>query len=231
MYMDVLVKYLNKYSFTRISATIRPPIVIHCVPGAGKTSLIREIIREDSRFAAFTCGVPDKPNLEGCWIQKIPESFPHDKFILIDEYTLSSVNFEAFAVFGDPLQSNLSIPLQANFICKFSHRFGVNTAAFLQGLGHEVEAIGTDIVTIGDIYQIEPEGQIIFFEKEIGKLLCDHGVEAKSVEEVVGQTFECVTFVTTENQPLIDPVATFQCVTRHRKKLIVLCPNATYTPT
>ncbi|AOO96600.1 triple gene block protein 1 [Ligustrum virus A] len=227
--MDILVKYLNKYNFIRLSQSIRPPVVIHCVPGAGKTSLIREIIQADSRFVAYTCGIPDKPNLEGRWIQKIPEVFPRDVFVLIDEYTLSDTNFEVFAVFGDPLQSNKQVPAQAHFICNFSHRFGASTAKLLQSLGYKIEAEGEDIVSIEDIFSKDPEGQIIYFEKEVGKLLCDHSVEARSVEEIVGQTYESVTFVTAENQPLLDPVATFQCLTRHRNRLLILCPNASFT--
>lgn len=229
--MDVLVKYLCKYNFIRLSPSIRPPVVIHCVPGAGKTSLIREIIRADSRFVAYTCGVPDQPNLEGRWIQKIPEVCPKDVFVLIDEYTLSETNFEAFAIFGDPLQSNRQVPAQAHFICSFSHRFGASTANLLQSLGYRIDAEGEDSVLIEDIFSKDPEGQVVYFEKEIGKLLCDHRVEAKSVTEIVGQTYESVTFVTAENQPLQDPVATFQCLTRHRKKLLILCPNASYTAT
>lgn len=227
--MDILVKYLNKYNFVRLSVSIRPPVVIHCVPGAGKSSLIRDIILEDSRFVAFTCGIADQPNLEGCWIQKLPENLPKDKFVLIDEYTLSDLNFDALAIFGDPLQSHRSEHFQANFICKFSHRFGIHTATFLNSLGFEIEALGEDQVQIEDIFSKDPEGQVIYFEEEIGKLLCSHGVEAKRTNEIVGQTFDCVTFVTAENQPSKNPTEVFQCLTRHRKRLLILCPNATYT--
>lgn len=227
--MDILVKYLSKYNFIRICASIRPPVVVHCVPGAGKSSLIREIILEDSRFVAFTCGIPDQPNLEGRWIQRLPEKLPEGKFVLIDEYTLSNSEFNAFALFGDPLQSNHEVHFQANFICRFSHRFGLNTAALLNTLGFDIEASGEDQVQIEDIFSKDPEGQVVYFEEEVGKLLCAHGVKAKKTCEIVGQTFECVTFVTAENKPLSNPTEVFQCITRHRKKLIILCPNATYT--
>nr|AYC63229.1 triple gene block 1 [Ligustrum virus A] len=227
--MDILVKYLSDFGFVRLSNSIRPPVVIHCVPGAGKSTLIRSILRADSRFTAFTCGIPDQPNLEGNWIRALPEELPKDKFVLVDEYTLGDRALDAFALFGDPLQSNLKVALRADFICNFSNRFGSCTATFLKSLGYNIEAEGTDTVEICDIFSKDPEGQVVYFEREVGELLCSHGVDAKTVFEIQGQTFQSVTFVTAENQPRIDPVASFQCLTRHRQKLLILCPDASYT--
>nr|WAK43335.1 triple gene block 1 [Ligustrum virus A] len=227
--MDFLVKYLSEHRFVRLCNSIKPPVVVHCVPGAGKTTLIRSIIQADSRFVAFTCGIPDRPNLEGNWIQSLPEVLPTDKFVLVDEYTLCARDLPAFALFGDPLQSNRREPLRADFICNYSHRFGASTATLLKTLGYDILAEGEDTVQISDIFKQDPEGQIVYFEKEVGRLLCAHGVEAKIVQEIQGQTFDSVTFVTAENQPIADPVAAFQCLTRHRSKLLILCPDASYT--
>jgi hypothetical protein len=85
--MDVLVYYLKKYKFERLCSDISPPIVVHSVPGAGKSSLIREIIQADSRFIAYTQGDPDSANLQGAYILPQPSDFSKEKrFVLIDEY-------------------------------------------------------------------------------------------------------------------------------------------------
>nr|QPG93404.1 triple gene block 1 [Ligustrum virus A] len=227
--MDILVKYLSDFGFVRLSNSIRPPVVIHCVPGAGKTTLIRSILKADTRFIAFTCGIPDQPNLEGNWIRALPEELPKDKFVLVDEYTLGDQALNVFALFGDPLQSNQQVTLRADFICNFSNRFGSSTAKFLRSLGYNIEAEGTDTIEVCDIFSKDPEGQVVYFEREVGELLCAHGVDAKTAIEIQGQTFKCVTFVTAENQPLVDPIASFQCLTRHRQKLLILCPDASYS--
>lgn len=227
--MDVLVKYLDKYRFNRLDNKLGSPVVIHCVPGAGKSSLIREIIREDGRFLAFTAGRPDPPHLSGRVIKKWTGEIPPDKFVLLDEYTLLETVPGVFAVFGDPLQGLGKACLPANFTSIYSHRFGSATSQFLKGLDFEVLAEGNDCVQILDIFTAEPEEVLLYFEAEIGELLCRHNLSAKHIDEVQGATFDSVTFVTTENTPSADRVRAFECLTRHRRCLRILCPNATYT--
>ncbi|AJD23366.1 triple gene block protein 1 [Yam latent virus] len=227
--MDVLVKYLCKYNFVRLSSKLASPVVIHCVPGAGKSTLIRELIRADTRFVGFTAGVEDEPDVSGCWIQKWTGETPDGKFVILDEYTLLSEVPEVFAVFGDPVQSVTTSVRPAQFICTFSQRFGSATSALLKELGWEVEAIGSDVVRVLDIYSADLQGVVLYFEEEVGCLLRAHGVDAKSFEQVRGQTFKVVTFVTSENAPVRSRVAAFQCLTRHREALYILCPDATYS--
>nr|AVL25844.1 TGB1 [Potato virus S] len=223
--MDVLLETLDKFAFTRVSSSLNKPIVVHSVPGAGKSSVIREIIKRDSRFSAITFGKADEPNLEGSYIKKA--STESSQFLLVDEYTEGPIPEQAYALFADPLQSE-SEPLRAHFIKRESHRFGKCTAALLQDLGWQVTARGEDIVQIADIYTLDPKEQVIFYEKEVGDLLRAHGVPASCISEVRGATFEHVTFVTGENSPK-DRAAAFQCLTRHSKSLLILCPDATYT--
>jgi hypothetical protein len=228
--MDVLVKCLCDSGFTRLNTRLVNPVIIHCVPGAGKTTCIKKLLGLDSRFVALTAGIAEKPNLTGRWLQKFKGQLIPDKFNLIDEYTLiEDCPVGAFACFGDPLQSNKSEPKPADFVCYFSHRFGSATAGLLKELGFEVEAEGQDSVQIADIYSVDPREQVLYFEDEVGALLCRHSLEAKHVSEVIGQTFQSVTFVTSLNNPSDHPVEVFQCITRHRSHLLILCPNATFT--
>lgn len=230
--MDLLVEVALEFGFTRLSSVLRSPIVFHCVPGAGKSTLIRELINRDHSFIAFTVGESDPPSLSGRAIQKFEGIVPHDRIVLLDEYNvLDAVPSGVFACFGDPLQVATKRNLEAHFICNFSRRFGSTTAKFLRGLDFNVEAEGQDCVEVRDIYSVDPRGQVIYFEKSIGCLLRAHCVEAKHISEIRGRTFETVTFVTESNSPSVDRAAAFQCLTRHQGDLLILAPDATYSTT
>nr|UVA86894.1 triple gene block protein 1 [Cole mild mosaic virus] len=227
--MDVFVKLLSDFGFTRLNSRLSCPIVVHCVPGAGKSTLIRKLLELDSRFEAYTGGVPDTPNLSGCWIRKWEGNTTPGKLTVLDEYTHLSVVPEVFALFGDPVQSDTSAVRRADFTCNTSRRFGAATSGLLKELGWQVEATGTDVVQISDVFIGEPVGTIVYFEEEVGCLLKRHCVEALHLSEITGRTFTTVTFVTAENSPLSNPAAAFQCLTRHKEALHILCPDATYT--
>jgi hypothetical protein len=227
--MDVLVELLYKYKFERLHNKLELPVVVHCVPGAGKSSLIRELLELDSRFSAYTAGVEDQPRLSGNWIRKWTGAATEGKYLVLDEYTLLTEVPGAFALFGDPIQSNADSVRSADFVCTFSRRFGSATGSLLKELGWDIQSEGPDLVQVSDIFVREPEGVVVYFEEEVGCLLRAHSVEAFNLSEIVGQTFEVVTFVTSENSPRINRAAAYQCMTRHRVALHILCPDATYT--
>nr|QYF50181.1 MAG: triple gene block protein 1 [Guangdong betaflexivirus] len=229
--MDVLLKFANKYKFERLSSKLDRPVVFHCVPGSGKSSCIREILAFDSRFAAYTLGAEDPPNLTNNRIKKYTGTVDEGQINLLDEYNLRAANTETFfAVFGDPIQANLDYSLRANFICRVSQRFGKCTAQLLDDLGFEVEAFGEDAVQIGGIYEVDPRDTIIYYEESVGCLLRRHSLEAFHISEIVGQTFESTTFVTSHSRlPRTDRATVFQCLTRHRRNLLIMCPNGSYT--
>nr|AXL97638.1 triple-gene-block protein 1 [Potato virus H] len=228
--MDVLVDILNKYNFTRLCSKLEKPVVIHCVPGAGKTSLIRELIKVDSRFVAFTAGLEDEPHLSGRWIRKYTGVVPSEGLVILDEYTLlEELPTGLFAVFGDPIQSNTQVVRSAHFTSNLSRRFGRCTAVFLRELGFDVVAEAEDKVTVANIYKVDPFEQVVYFEDEVGCLLRAHAVEAKHYSQIVGQTFEKVTFVTSQSNLRSNRVAAYQCMTRHRKELLILNPDASFT--
>ncbi|ABP37857.1 triple gene block 1 protein [Phlox virus S] len=230
--MDILVSLLCKYKFERLNSKLCLPIIVNCVPGAGKSSCIRELISSDSRFCAYTLGTEDPQNLRGVRIKSFKGEIEEGKFNVLDEYTLSEVDLSKFFVcFGDPIQANSDFARPADFICRDSKRFGKCTATLLQNLGFDIKACGEDSVQIAGIYSEDPRDTVLYHEEEVGCLLAKHCVEAFHISEVVGRTFESVTFVTSHagvDHP--DRAAAFQCLTRHRKSLLILCPDATYGP-
>ena len=133
--MNELLSLLSKYNFTRLGHRLGDPIVINCVPGAGKTTLIRELLELNDSFVAFSTVRADPPNLSGKRIEKLPSDLPTGKYIIIDEYqNLTSLPPSTFAVFGDPFQTTTSLNLPASFIATKTHRFGKSTCALLRSL-------------------------------------------------------------------------------------------------
>jgi GTPase SAR1 family protein len=226
--MDVLVDLLCKYKFERVASCLSLPIVVHSVPGAGKTSLIRELISVDSRFSAYTFGKADKPNLTGAYIRSAEGTLEEQEFAIFDEYIAGDHPSWAFAVFADPSQGGKAPTLRAQFVKRESHRFGSNTAVLLRELGFDIIARGEDSVEIADIYTKDPEGVVIYYEREVGNLISAHGIDSHCILSIRGQTFDTVTFITGKNSPAIDSTLSFQCLTRHRKRLLILCPDASY---
>lgn len=231
--MDVVIKFASKYNFERLYSKLDKPVVFHCVPGAGKSSCIREILAFDSRFAAFTLGIEDPPNLTNNRIKKYSGELSAEKLNILDEYNLERVDTsEYIAVFGDPIQAVLDYSLRAHFICRSSLRFGKCTAQLLRELDYEVEAAGEDVIQIAGLYEVDPKDNIIYYEEDVGCLLRRHQLEAHHIKELVGQTFDSVTFVTSHSRiPREERATVFQCLTRHRKSLLIMCPDGTYTST
>nr|CAH59723.1 triple gene block 1 protein [Chrysanthemum virus B]CAO78689.1 triple gene block protein 1 [Chrysanthemum virus B] len=231
--MDVFVKILSDFGFERLSSSLHVPIVVHCVPGAGKSSCIRALLKADSRFAAYTLGVSDPCNLDGLCIKAFTGSVDLKCFNILDEYTRyngDTSNF--FALFGDPVQSPPRNLYRAHYKAVISKRFGRCTAQLLRELGFEVESTKEDLVSIRGLYDFDPVGTVLYYEKEIGCLLRAHSVEAYEPEEVVGRTFETVTFVTAGNHiPAESRHLVYQCLTRHRSVLHLMTPDASYTST
>nr|QBA83595.1 triple gene block protein 1 [Cowpea mild mottle virus] len=230
--MNELISKLADKNYIRLGNKLGNPIVINCVPGAGKTTLIRELIEEHSCFAAFSTVRPDQENLSGRKIEKFTGEVPKDKLVILDEYqNLPSIPEGIFAVFGDPLQSCKPVPLEANFISFKSHRFGKSTEELLKKLNFRVETDKEDSVSIEDIFEGEPEGQVICFEKEVVELLKSHSVDFLEPQNLQGLTFRSVTYITTGSVTETNKHFHLICLTRHSDSLKILSPGAIYPNT
>nr|UZP17168.1 triple gene block 1 [Cowpea mild mottle virus] len=227
--MNELLTLLSKYNFTRLGHKLGDPIVVNCVPGAGKTTLIRELLASSDSFIAYSTVRADPPNLTGRRIEKLPTELPKGKFIVLDEYqNLKDLPSGLFAVFGDPLQSLTPLNLPATFITTNTHRFGKSTCSILNTLDFKIESSKEDLVVVEDIFKGELEGTVICFESEVASLLNRHAVEFLLPCEFQGETFKVVTFVTSGVINLSNKSKHLICLTRHSEKLKILCPNADY---
>lgn len=227
--MNELISKLADNNYIRLGSKLGNPIVINCVPGAGKTTLIRELLKEHNNFAAFSTVRADQENLIGRKIEKFTGEVPNDKLVILDEYqNLPTIPKGVFAVFGDPLQSCKPSSLEADFISFKSHRFGKSTEGLLKTLGFKVETDKEDVVTIENIFEGEPIGQVICFEEEVATLLRSHSVEFLEPKDLQGLTFKSVTFVTTGLVTETNKHFHLICLTRHSDFLKVLSPEAIY---
>nr|UVK69165.1 triple gene block 1 [Grapevine rupestris stem pitting-associated virus] len=220
--MNNLVKALSTFEFVGVFSVLKFPVVIHSVPGSGKSSLIRELISEDEKFVAFTAGVPDSPNLTGRYIKPYsPGCVVKGKVNILDEY-LSVPDVSGFDVlFSDPYQ-NISIPREAHFIKYKTCRFGVNTCKYLSSFGFEVSSDRLDDVIVGSPFTLDVEGVLICFGKEAVDLAAAHKSEFKLPCEVRGSTFNVVTLLKSRDPTPEDRHWFYIAATRHRNKLIIM---------
>ncbi|QKV50510.1 TGB1 [Grapevine foveavirus A] len=220
--MNNLIRALELFEFEQIGEGISYPLVVHSVPGSGKTSLIRSLIKLDRSFEAFTAGVADTPNLEGCYIKPYSPNCQIPRQInILDEY-LSIEDWSKFQVlFSDPYQ-NLRCPLEASFICKRTKRFGRNTCAYLQKYGFEVRSDLEDTLVRGSPFSIKVEGLLLCFGKAAVDLAVEHKADFKLPCEVRGLTVEVVTLLKSEEPNSENKHLFYVGCTRHSKKLIIL---------
>ena len=227
--MELVLDKLLDLGFIRSTLPLRDCLIINCVPGAGKTTFIRNLIKEFDLFAAFTTGKPDPPNLTGRWIQKWEGSAEEQKINILDEYqSLKSIPTNIQILFGDPTQSCNPLILSPHLTCIETKRFGNQTCKLLNNLGFSISSQKEDIVLIEDIFKADLEGQIICCEKEVADLLHNHSLQFAQIQDIIGSTFEVVTFVTSNPFSLSEQADHFRCLTRHRTKLKILCPEASY---
>nr|UOI87896.1 triple gene block protein 1 [Butterbur mosaic virus] len=231
--MDVLVSKCLEFGFSRVSTSSSKPQVIHCVPGAGKSSLIRAILKADSRFYAVTGGVPDPvTGLQGRILPLDGIAHPGACFKLVDEYTEAPDAIEgAFAIFGDPVQSKRTSPLLPNFISLTTRRFGKNTCDLLRVFGFEVSSDKEDEVQIARADQSEVEGKLVVLGDEAKALACYYNLDYLTAETARGKTYPTVTLLTgfSEVPAEIYPDL-YVCLTRHQDKLIILTGDASCAP-
>nr|AAK85157.1 TBG1 [Alfalfa latent virus] len=229
--MDVFIKDLIQCGFRRNKVVFDLPIVVLAVPGAGKTSSIRRLLREDSRFEAWTFGVPDHHNCSGRFIKGVTESSePNpDKFLIVDEFQRGDwEKFKPFAIFGDVAQ--LMLKNTASFDSVFSkcasHRFPLSVAKLLQELDFEITSEREGVLQIKDLLGSEPQGVVTCFESEVCDLLDYNQVDHKNPTEVIGLEFPIVSLVISGRAVLEVHRAEFYiCCTRATDKLIIISPE------
>lgn len=229
--MDKVVSLLKINNFKRVFiSNSRSVVVVHAVPGAGKTFLIKQILREVAGAICVSLGPPVLANSESLPFFGASDTLPEHSFLIIDEYQLGySDSLSPKLLIGDPCQSPRPC-LRPNFLKETTERFGEKTCIFLQSLGFSIVSHKEDSFTIKGIFEADLVGQVLCFEEEVQALLVRHNCPYETPETIQGRTFkECtVIFAHTTLLPCFRHLA-FVCLTRHTSSLLLLTPDGTYT--
>ncbi|QED42793.1 TGB1 [Allium carlavirus A] len=233
IYMEVVSNILNKFGFTRSSENSTGVKVILGVPGCGKTSCIREILKADCRFIAYTFGVADCKNVTGQYIKKAPTGTyerPQNSIVIIDEFQAGDwKRFEPNYIFGDICQFDsdfVDIP-RSHWYKTESHRVCREVCDLLNRLGFEITSKVSGELTVEGLYIGEPEGSIISYCSKVQALLKSHNLDFLGIEECRGKTVEVATLCLEDHQ--IHPEDRgkfFLCATRASRKLKIFTPDA-----
>nr|BCA25781.1 triple gene block protein 1 [Cherry necrotic rusty mottle virus] len=222
--METIYSRLLDANFSRTSFPISFPVVVHGVPGCGKSTFIKSLL-DCEEFSAQSYGVVRPTNLAGRGVEKALQPL-QPGFNVLDEY-LSGPSYEGFdLLLSDPYQ-NFRKPLTAHFINSNTHRFGVSVCQYLNKLGFEISSCkeeDTELI-FGKVFGGEIRGEIICFEAEIEEILRKHSAKFHHPCNLRGAEFDHVTFITAHQdlQEIVGPDL-YVSLTRATKSLTILSP-------
>ncbi|QLI58026.1 triple gene block protein 1 [Rubus virus 1] len=223
--MNTILELLEEFDFERTSFPFSSPLVIHAVPGSGKTSLLREALLLDPTISVCTFGEPDKTNLEGRYIQPAIGCSPsEEEFYVLDEYLSGNWKGNWKVLLSDPFQ-NSGHCLAAHFVKRVTKRFGKSTCKLLKELGWSVESDKEDEVTFEELIGSTPSGLTICLEKDVEGYLKGHNCPFKKPCQVRGLTEELVSVVVSRDLKDLFSPELFVALTRHTRKLRILMLN------
>ena len=228
--MDRLIDLLTANGYSRTDHPISKPLVIHAVAGAGKTTLIRQFLKENPAINAQTLGTPDKPNLSRKMIR--PHTGPKaNHFNILDEYCAQPLKGSWDAVFADPLQ-HPDYALEPHFIKETSHRLGPSTCRLISELGILIYPGAEDQLVIRKgVFEGELYGTVIALDKPIQELARRHSIEALCPKSTIGLQFQQVTVLSSlPLESVEDSTELYIALTRHTREIHVRCPPSTLTP-
>nr|BDX36186.1 triple gene block protein 1 [Plantago asiatica mosaic virus]BDX36191.1 triple gene block protein 1 [Plantago asiatica mosaic virus] len=224
--MDVVVTALTANNFQRTSTPISKPLVVHAVAGAGKTTLIQNLLPDHPNLSAQTAGTPQPPNLTGAFIRKLTCPEPN-KINLLDEYVaLQPLKGSWDVVLADPLQ-HPGLALRPHFIKSVSHRLCPETTKLISKLICPCTSSRSENSTIqfSGLFDGPLLGTIIALDSTTQALLRTHRAPFLCPTAALGLEFDVVTVVS--SQPLEevqDKVGLYISLSRHRHQLHVRSP-------
>nr|BDX36216.1 triple gene block protein 1 [Plantago asiatica mosaic virus]BDX36221.1 triple gene block protein 1 [Plantago asiatica mosaic virus] len=224
--MDIVISALTANNFQRTNIPISKPLVVHAVAGAGKTTLIQNLLPEHPNLSAQTAGSPQAPNLTGAFIRKLtcPES---NKINLLDEYAaLQPLKGSWDVVLADPLQ-HPGLALRPHFVKSVSHRLCPETTKLISKLICPCTSSRSEAsqIEFSGLFDGPLRGTIIALDQVAHDLLTAHGAPFLCPSAALGLEFDTVTVVASQPLEAIqDKVGLYISLSRHRQQLYVRSP-------
>lgn len=218
--LENLKQLIENFGFTATGNPVTDKIVIHGVAGCGKSTLTKELLK-DNNFNIVNALSKEDFDITGQYIKKELTTFD-SKINVLDEYLSVDCHKGFQVLLADPFQYK-GKPYLANYIKKKSHRFKKELVPILLELGVEVEVEeeGLNIIK-GSAYEIEPKGKVISVEEEVVKYVSEHGLEIHYPSCIQGQEFDVVTFYHKEDLKALDRSDVYVALTRVREELRLL---------
>lgn len=218
--VERLKQLIEEFGFVSTGVAISDRIVIHGVAGCGKSTLTKELLKDNS-FNVVNPLSKEEFDITGHCIKKDLVTF-ESKINVLDEYL--SVNcYQGFQVLlADPFQYK-KIPLQANYIKRKSHRLSKELVPILQGIGVQIEAEKEGLTIVkGSAYEFEPKGIIVSTESEVIEYVQKHGIEIHQPHCVQGQEFDIVTVYHNQELKSLERSELYVALTRVKNELRLL---------
>lgn len=198
MNLTDLYSSLLSAGFHRTNNSTLIPIVIHGVPGCGKSTLIKQIV-EKGDVEAYTLGAAYGDTLTHAGVRHLTDkpAASTARLRILDEYQLGPpgklLGFNV--LFGDPYQGPLRLP--AHFVKRESHRVPRVIADHLRNaLNFELTGRTEGVlVTRGTSIDSPIEGVIFHLGKVSKQLTHSHGLCSLHPTEASGLEFPEVTLV------------------------------------
>jgi len=218
---------LTAAGFQRTQQPFNFPVVVHGVPGCGKSTFIKRTLAQPSAIAR-TCGPAYGDNLatEGvrthCPLENLTQSLR-----ILDEYQLGdlSTTRKYNLLFGDPYQGHFR--LTPHFIKTVSHRVPKPITEFLRSRGFDLESnVPGLLITTPPFYsdaatQVSNSDKILHLG-DISRQLChSHQVQSLCPSELAGLEFQNISLIYHSTE-LQNKIGFYVACTRTRNTLCLV---------
>lgn len=228
MKLNELDFLLTSQGFKRTNYPLSFPLVIHGVPGCGKSTIIKTLLA-DINTTARTCGSPYGHTLQHPGVlpvQSHPVAPSTDRRIL-DEYQLAdSGTTSAFNVlFGDPYQGHFR--LSPHYTKTLSHRVPQVVCDFLRTRGFDIAGERSGKLTTANPYSPELNNTdwlkhtILHLGHASAALTHSHAICSRGPSEVRGLEFEHTTVVYHSSERS-QAIPFYVCCTRASQSLTLI---------